>query len=372
MSKTKITQITRYAYPHIGGIETVINQINESLSDEDFEKEVFCCSNTDKSSIEHGVKYYRCKYLFNFASNSISPHLFFKMMFLKTDIIHFHMPVIQNVIFWFVLYHLGFLKYKKMIVTYHSDIIGYDKFMKPLWGIYKYFLSKADKIHVLSPNIIESSKILSEYKTKCVVIPFGINVEEPSQFDSNIKNKEKYNNKKIIFSCGRLVKYKGFKYGIEAMKNVENAVYLIGGNGPLKDELEILIKQNNLQDKVFLLGKISDEELYECYRECDIYLFPSTMASEAFGIVQLEAMQYGKPVINTRLNTGVNYVSIDNETGLTVQVENAEALSTAINELLYNDELRLKYGKNARRRVEELFDIRIISKKYENLVKNND
>lgn len=372
MSKTKVTHITRFAHPHIGGIEAVINQINESLPNEEFEKEVFCCSNTEKSSVENGVKYHRCKYLFDFAANSISPQLFFKMMFHKTDVIFFHMPVVQNVIIWFILYHLGLLRYKKMIITYHSDIIGYDKIMKPFWGLYNYFLSKADKIHALSPNLIESSKNIAQYKEKSVAIPFGINANEETTSKINTKIKEKYNNKKIIFSCGRLVKYKGFKYGIEAMKDVENAVYLLGGNGPLKEELQNVIKQNQLEEKVVLLGRISDEELTEYYKACDIYLFPSIMQSEAFGIVQLEAMKHSKPVINTNLNTGVNYVSINEETGLTVEIEDSKALSDAINKLLNDDELRLKYGENAKKRVEEVFDIQKISKEYEKLVKNNE
>ena len=114
--KTKITHITRFAYPHIGGVEAVIKQINESLPDEEFEKEVFCCSNTEKSSFENSVKYNRCRYLFDFAANSISPQLFFRMVGLKTDIIHFHMPVIQNVVIWFILYHLGLIKYKKNVL----------------------------------------------------------------------------------------------------------------------------------------------------------------------------------------------------------------------------------------------------------------
>lgn len=71
--RTKITHVFRYAYPHVGGIENVINQINELLPNEEFEKEVLCCSNTEKSSIENGVRYVRCKYLFEFASNNISP-----------------------------------------------------------------------------------------------------------------------------------------------------------------------------------------------------------------------------------------------------------------------------------------------------------
>ena len=91
------------------------------------------------------------------------------------------------------------------------------------------------------------------------------------------------------------------------------------------------------------------------------------MQSEAFGIVQIEAMKYGKPIINTWLNTGVNYVSIDKETGLTVAPENVEQLTSSINELLNNDAIRLQYGRNARKRVENLFDIEKVKTKYQNL-----
>ena len=358
--KTKVTHITRYAYPHIGGIEAVISQINESLPNEEFEKEVLCCSNIDKSSVEDGVKYNRCKYLFEFAANTISPEFIWKLSRVNTDIIHYHMPFIFAVIAHFIARP----KYKKMYITYHSDIIGYDKIMKPFWGIYKEFLKQADKIHVLSPNIIESSKIIKPYKEKCVVIPQGISTKNIFNNEQAQKIKQKYPNKKILFSLGRLVKYKGFIYGIEAMKNVENAVYLIGGSGPLGEEFKKYIEENNLKKKVILLGRVSDEDIESYYQACDIYLFPSVMQSEAFGIVQLEAMRYGKPVINTNLGTGVNYVSIHGETGLTVEPANSEELSKAIKTLLEDAPLREKLGQNARRRVEMLFDIDRIKYQY--------
>lgn len=358
--KTKVTHITRYAYPHIGGIEAVISQINESLPNEEFEKEVLCCSNIDKSSVEDGVKYNRCKYLFEFAANTISPEFIWKLSRVNTDIIHYHMPFIFAVIAHFIARP----KYKKMYITYHSDIIGYDKIMKPFWGIYKEFLKQADKIHVLSPNIIESSKIIKPYKEKCVVIPQGISTKNIFNNEQAQKIKQQYPNKKILFSLGRLVKYKGFIYGIEAMKNVENAVYLIGGSGPLGEEFRKYIEENNLKEKVILLGRVTSEDVESFYQACDIYLFPSVMQSEAFGIVQLEAMRYGKPVINTNLGTGVNYVSINNETGLTVEPKNSTALASAIKTLLEDDTLRAKLGQNARKRVEMLFDIDRIKYQY--------
>ena len=363
--KIKVIHITRYAFPHIGGIEAVIEQINESLPDEKYEKEVFCCSNSEKSSVEKGVKYNRFRYLFDFAANSISPQLFIGMIGLKTDIIHFHMPVIQNVVIWFILYHLGLIKYKKMIVTYHSDVVGYDKIMKFFVPLYKYFLSKGDARHVLSPNIIDSSDMIREHKDKCTVISQGISLNEIPDNKNRVNQiKEKYKGKKILFSLGRHVKYKGFIYGIKAMQNVDNAVYLLGGNGPLKETFATYINENGLQDKVILLGRVSDEDLNAYYQACDVYLFPSILPSEAFGIVQIEAMKYGKPVINTWLGTGVNYVSIDKETGLTVEPENVEQLTKAIKELINNDELRLQYGRNARKRVKDLFDIEKIKELY--------
>ena len=360
MGKTKITHVTRYAYPHIGGIEAVISQINKSLPNEEFEKEVLCCSNTEKSSFENGVKYNRCKFLFEFAANTISPEFIWKLSKVDTDILHYHMPFIFAVIAHFIARP----KYKKLYITYHSDIVGYDKIMKPFWFIYKKFIEQADKIHVLSPNIIESSKIINPYKEKCVVIPQGINLEDKSDNEKVNRIKEKYKGRKILFSLGRLVKYKGFIFGIEAMKKVDNAIYLIGGSGPLKEDFENYIKENQLENKVILLGRVNDEDLDNYYKACDIYLFPSIMQSEAFGIVQLEAMKYGKPVINTSLGTGVNYVSIHNETGLTVEPQNAEELANAINKLLNDDNLRETFGQNAKKRVENIFEINKIKNKY--------
>ncbi len=360
MGKKKITHVTRYAYPHIGGIEAVISQINNSLPNEDFEKEVLCCSNTEKSSFENGVKYNRCRFLFEVAANTISPEFIWKLSRVNTDVLHYHMPFIFAVIAHFIAKP----KYKKLYITYHSDIIGYDKIMKPFWYIYKKFIEQVDKIHVLSPNIIESSKIINPYKEKCVVIPQGINLEDNSNGEKVSQIKAKYKDKKILFSLGRLVKYKGFMYGIEAMKKVDNAVYLIGGSGPLKEDFEKYIKENQLENKVILLDRVDDKELDNYYKACDIYLFPSIMQSEAFGIVQLEAMKYGKPVINTNLGTGVNYVSIHNKTGLTVNPKNSDELANAINKLLKDDDLRNILGKNARIRVENFFEDKKVFENY--------
>ena len=249
--KTKITHVTRFAYPHIGGIEAVINQINDSLSNEEFDKEVLCCSNTEKSSIENGVKYNRARYWFEVFNNTISLSFLWKLSRVKTDILHYHMPFIFAVICHFIARP----KYKKLYITYHAELCGYDKVMKYFWWLYKYFYKIADRIHVLSPNVIYSDKILTPFKDKCCVLPFGIDTQVEKKEEQN-KIKEKFKDKKILLCSGRLVRFKGFQYAIEAMKDVENAVLLIMGDGKYREVLEEQVELNHLQNKVILLGEI--------------------------------------------------------------------------------------------------------------------
>ena len=362
--KKKILQVTRYAYPHIGGIESVISQINAGLSNDEFDKEVLCCSNIDISSEENDVKYTRCRFLFEFAANTISPQFILKLSKVDTDILHYHMPFIFAVIAHFIARP----KYKKMVITYHSDIVGYDKIMRFFWWIYKKFLKAADIIHVLSPQLVENS-FIKDFKEKTVIIPFSVDANTHHDTMKAEEIRRKYSGKKILFALGRHVKYKGFMYLLEAMKKVSGACLLLGGNGPLTQEFKEYIKDNNLGNKVILTGRIPDSELENYYEACDIYVLPSIMQFEAFAVVQLDAMKHSKPVINTWLGTGVNYVSINEKTGITVQPENSDELAQAINTLLNDEQLRQTYGMNAKARVEELFLFEKIKEKYNNLYK---
>ena len=138
------------------------------------------------------------------------------------------------------------------------------------------------------------------------------------------------------------------------MKNVD-ANLLIIGSGPLEKKLSAKIEKLKTNAKITILDHVSTEELANFYHSCDIFVLPSIAKTEAFGIVQLEAMAAGKPVINTDLPTGVPWVSIDGETGLTVPPKNPNALAKAINKLLKNPSLMAKYGRNARMRVQKYF-----------------
>src|SRR5206468_5042051 len=134
-----------------------------------------------------------------------------------------------------------------------------------------------------------------------------------------------------------------------AMQHIDARVLLVG-DGPLRGELEGLAKRLGVEDRVVFLGEVSDVTPY--YHAADVFVLPSIARSEAFGIVQIEAMACGRPVINTMLDSAVPFVSRNGETGLSVAPQNVEQLASAINLLLDDERLRPQYGRAARRRVE--------------------
>jgi rhamnosyl/mannosyltransferase len=163
---------------------------------------------------------------------------------------------------------------------------------------------------------------------------------------------------RIVLGVGRLIYYKGFEYLVEAMRDID-ARLLIIGEGPLRERLTTLARTLGIADRVTLLGTVQDAFPY--YQAADVFVLPSIARSEAFGLVQLEAMACGTPVVNTRLDSGVPYVSIDGETGRTVPPEDSRALAAAIKGLLDDPVERARLGAAARRRVEEHFTVELMA-----------
>ena len=134
-------------------------------------------------------------------------------------------------------------------------------------------------------------------------IPYGIDVPSPrlAQVVESEEIRRRFPGP-IILGVGRLVYYKGFKYLIQAMREID-ATLLIVGDGPLRRELSNLANETGILGKVHLLGKLDDVRPY--YLAADVFALPSVARSEGFGIVQLEAMADSIPVVNTRLSSTV-------------------------------------------------------------------
>jgi glycosyltransferase involved in cell wall biosynthesis len=158
---------------------------------------------------------------------------------------------------------------------------------------------------------------------------------EPKPKPQHLMDKWKIkNDNKILLTISRLSKtekYKGYDRIIMAMKDivkeVPNVKYILVGSGDDMERIKRLIKDNNLEDKVFLTGFIPDEEIVDYYNLCDVFVMPSK--GEGFGIVFLEALACGKPVIAGNKDGSVDAV-LGGETGLLVDPDNLEEIKDAV------------------------------------------
>lgn len=214
------------------------------------------------------------------------------------------------------------------------------------------------KVIATSPNYIEGSQWLQSVKEKCVVVPNCINVERMSVTDDIQKRAEeirtKNSGKTICVAVGRHTEYKGFTYLIQASKLLDGRFLIyITGTGELTEKLH---EEANDDKKVVFTGRIDDMELKALILASDIFCFPSITKNEAFGLALAEGMYYGKPAVTFTIpGSGVNYVSINGETGIEVENRNVKKYAEAMKKLADDAELREKYGDAGRKRVEENF-----------------
>lgn len=357
----KILQVNKLYYPHIGGVENSVRDLVQGIK-EKVQVNVLVANtsfSTRREKID-GVDVIKVASLGRFRSAPLTPTFGLWLRRLKSDIYHFHFPFPTG-----ELAYLWARPEGKLVVTYHSDIIR-QKFLLRFYAPYlKKFLAAADRVIASSPNMVEHSPFLQEIAKKCRVVPFGIDVKQ-FRLTQEIREKVrllrvKYG-KKAIFFLGRLIYYKGLEYLIVAMKEVD-ANLIIAGSGPLESELKRIVKEEGLRRKIDFVGELKDAELPAYYHACDVFALPAVERSEAFGIVQLEAQACGKPVVSTNLKTGVPFVNLDGITGLVVSPRSSTALADALNKLLKNDELRLRLGTQAKKRVEKEFTREVMAER---------
>lgn len=357
MAGLRILQVNKFYPPHIGGIETVVQQVSQGLKDR-AEVSVLVCQPRGRGVREvlDGVPVTRCSTWRTVASCPVSFSFFraFRRMAREADVIECHLP--------FPPADLACLlsgTKKRVVIAWHSDVVKQKKLLLLYKPILLRFLRRADAIIVATRGHIDSSAFLKPFRDKCVVIPYGIDTSAYLQAPAMPILTERLSGKplkKLLF-VGRLVYYKGVDVLLRAFARTRGCALFLAGEGVLEPQLRQEAQALGAADRVFFLGRLPDQALRAAFRDCDIFILPSVANSEAFGIVQLEAMVYGKPVINTALPTGVPLVSLHGETGLTVPPGDEDALADAIRTLAEDDALREAYGAAAQRRVLEKFEL---------------
>ena len=347
--KLSVLHVGKFYPPHKGGMEIHLKDLCERLR-HSVDTEVLVAGSSSRNSSEsiNGVRVTRAATLFDFNAAPVCPGMVRLIRQNSADIIHMHFPNPTGILAYLAAGHSG-----RLVVTYHSDIIRQKIMGRGFQPILDRFLGRASAIICTSPVYIDSSPVLSRFRERCRVIPLGITTERLKGVneDAVAKIRARFG-PRIVLGIGRLIYYKGFDYLIRAMKNVDGHLLIIG-DGPLRNVLAEEARRSGVAGRVTFLGEV--ENVVPYLQAADVFALASIARSEAFGIVQLEAMACGKPVVNTRLQSGVPWVSIDGVTGITVPPADAGALAAALNRLLSDPSLRAQLGAAGRLRVEEEF-----------------
>jgi rhamnosyl/mannosyltransferase len=253
---------------------------------------------------------------------------------------------------------LAFPKRVALIVHWHAEIVGRPFLSKLLAPLMRRTLSRADKIVVSDQAMIEGSNFLKPYARKCAVVPYGCEVDYWSHLnvdDSMSVERLTLRYPRLVLAVGRLVGYKGYEVFLRALQHVDAQAVIIG-KGPLKAELENLASELAVSDKVTFIGDLRRDEIKQYIHAAKVFAFPSVTEAEAFGIVQLEAMCAGLPIVNTSLSTGVPHVARNEREGLTVPPREPVALAHALGRLLDRPDLARKLGVAGYARVRAEYD----------------
>jgi rhamnosyl/mannosyltransferase len=351
VKRYRVLHLATYAVPHVGGVEIHMHTLCKALAAKFDVSEAGGGGARFRSTrqVIEGVPVTHLATPLTLRSATICPQIPLAIRASNADLVHLHMPNPFGAAAYLLSGHKG-----PLIVTWHFDVVRQRLLNRLFTPLFNRVLSRAMAVIATSPNITQSSAMLQTFSDRVRVVPYGIDHEPYDRRDSEAATiRERYGPKKIILGVGRLVYYKGWRYLISAMSKVD-ASLLIVGDGPLRQELEHQVQTQGISDRVHFIGERA--HLIPFYQACDVFVL-SSIRGEAFGLVQLEAMAAGKPVINTMLESGVPFVSRNGESGCTVPPHDSQALAAAINGLLENPPLRDRYGHAGKRRVQQEFSV---------------
>lgn len=358
----KIIQVAPYFHPHIGGVESHVLEISLEFLRRGHDVSIYTAKydpELPKSENLDGIKVTRIKTLLNIFSTPLIPKLRQELLNCTCDVVHTHIP--PPFVEFFSARACNKIK-APLVLTYHCDLELPNFLNKMVSGFYRrtfghYSLLNTDKIVVTSNTYAATSRSVWHFDP--VVIPNAIDTKKfnPKVDPTKIIKRHGLENKKVVLYVGRIKFHKGIEYFSGAAKFTDkDTKFLIVGTGDYEEVIRNYIEDLGLGDKVILVGKVPNEELPNYYAACDVFVLPSLTRLEAFGIVGLEAMATGKPVIVSDI-PGVREVITDGKEGFISPPMEIKIMANKINKLLANPKLREQMGRNGRKKVVNNFEI---------------
>ena len=366
----RIVHLAKYHSPFYGGMESHVEALAQKQAKLGEDVCIICINSfndraqlAQRTSTEitfnENVQVIKVGRILSFLKLDFCPSLFFYIRYFakfSDTIFHVHTP---NPTMLLALLMTGKIP-RNLVITHHSDAIR-QKVLKYLFRPIEHWIYSQAKVILTTSKAYQSgSKFLRLYNQKLDVLPLGLELstfENPPQRTLDRAQQLKAEHGDIIWlAVGRMVYYKSFHIALAALRQVPGKL-LIVGTGKLMADLQKTAYELNVADRVVWLGQTSDEELKAAYHAATALWFPSSVRSEAFGMVQVEAMASGCPTINCYIaGSGVPWVCRHEREGLTVPINDARAFAGAARRLLEEEGLRERLARGARLRAEKFSD----------------
>lgn len=367
----RILQLGKF-YPVRGGVEKVMWDLTRGLSERGVECDMLCACLSNEMPTDHMIvlnpqgRVVCVPALRKVAATMIAPGMPSTLRcMLRTaekegrpyDIIHVHHPDPMAALSLFLSGWKG-----KVVLHWHSDILKQKGLLKLYMPLQNWLVRRADKVVGTTPVYVRESPFLKDVQEKTTFLPIGVEPVEKTAVQPRA-------DEKIVYSLGRLVGYKGYENLVEAARWLpETYRVVIGGGGPLDTDLRFraaAIAEESAARKasglpgyatVEMIGRVPDGEIAQRYNGCDVFCLSSIWKTEAFGIVQVEAMSCGKPVVATKIpGSGVSWVNEDGVSGINVAPGDPKAIADAVLTITSDPGIYRKFSEGASRRFEENF-----------------
>lgn len=326
----KILQLGKF-YPVRGGVERVMHDLATGLSERGVCCDMMCAESVGAGGVSPlggGSRLITHRTWVKAASTTIAPSMIARLRreAPQYDIVHVHHPDPMAALALRLSGYRG-----RVVLHWHSDIVKQRRLLRLYMPLQRWLIGRADVIVGTSPEYVRCSEALKASASKTVCVPIGIRPLVADEAGASAV-RARHGGRRIVFFMGRLIGYKGLEHLVDAAAMLpEGYTVLIGGEGPLLEPLQRRIDSAGLGDRVTLLGRLPDHETAAYYTACDVFCLPSVMRTEAFGIVQLEAMSLGRPVIATTIpGSGTGWVNSHGVSGLNVPPGDPGAIARAV------------------------------------------
>lgn len=368
----RILVIGKYYPPAHGGIEESTRLISEALAARhDVRALVFNHASGRGRAHLGGVDVVRCRVAATPCAQPLSLTLAGHIFRGRWDVIYFHAPNVFASLF-LLLRYLLFQEKAKLVIFHHMDIYGRPFLRRVALWLYCALTRRAAAVVVTSRKNLKVSRDL-EAKARAAVIPLGI---DPQGWRAQAKERAAAlawrrgfaGDAPVVGFVGRHARYKGLDILMEALARLPGVHALVAGDGPQRAACAAQASALGISDRVHFLGAVTLAEKRRLLAAIDMFAFPSTEITEAFGISLLEAMMAGVPVVASDLPTGVTDLAIDGRTALLAEPGDPDDLARKLGRLLADPALGRALGDEAMRHARAHFTAELLGARHVGLV----